>query len=205
MALNEAQFQEKFKGMFVSPDRAAELLREARGTICRIGGHLSNRKLWRHWIFSVLVLGRLCVPATKLPLHGHGLHACRCAGSPALQRHVVRGALNGVFYARLMCLYSCSNAGALQGLSLPSPYLDIVSMSQRRAPSEDTRTARLIFDHALMVHQEAVADPPVLLDITYKSLLLCCLLGTNSRSALHSLWPYCGHPAGKPARNNFER
>ena len=113
--------------------------------------------------------------------------------------------LNGVFYARLMCLYSCSNAGALQGLSLPSPYLDIVSMSQRRAPSEDTRTARLIFDHALMVHQEAVADPPVLLDITYKSLLLCCLLGTNSRSALHSLWPYCGHPAGKPARNNFER
>ena len=32
MALNEAQFQEKFKGMFVSPDRAAELLKEARGT-----------------------------------------------------------------------------------------------------------------------------------------------------------------------------
>ena len=43
------------------------------------------------------------------------------------------------------------HVGALQGLSLPSPYLDIVSMSQRRAPSEDTRTARLIFDHALMV------------------------------------------------------
>ena len=49
------------------------------------------------------------------------------------------------------------HAGALQGLSLPSPYLDIVSMSQRRAPSKDTRTARLIFDHALMVrHRKAV-------------------------------------------------
>ena len=32
MALNEAQFQEKFKGMFVSPDRAAEHLKEVRDT-----------------------------------------------------------------------------------------------------------------------------------------------------------------------------
>lgn len=50
-------------------------------------------------------------------------------------------------------------AGVLQGLSLPSPYLDIVSMSQRRAPSENTRTARLIFDHALMVRPEAAVNP----------------------------------------------
>ena len=32
MALNEAQFQDKFEGMFVSPDRAAELLKEVRSS-----------------------------------------------------------------------------------------------------------------------------------------------------------------------------
>ena len=32
MALNEAQFLEKFEGMFVSPGRAAALLKEARDT-----------------------------------------------------------------------------------------------------------------------------------------------------------------------------
>ena len=53
--------------------------------------------------------------------------------------------------ARPLCMRLMRRAGSLQGLSLPSPYLDIVSMSQRRAPCEDTRTARLIFDHALMV------------------------------------------------------
>ena len=65
-------------------------------------------------------------------------------------------------------------AGALQGLSLPSPYLDIVSMSQRRAPSESTRTARLIFDHALMVRPEAVANLPVLPDIRNGCCFAAC-------------------------------
>lgn len=181
--------------MFVSPDRAAEHLKEARGTICRIR---VTEEAVALLVLSRLVSGRLRVPVPKLPWHGHGLHASRCAGSPALQRRFMRGAPKrclqcepGVPVLMLRC--GCA-AGAEPAVALPGHRLHVAAA---RAVREHAHRAAHLRPRA----HGAPRQPPQ--NLSCHSLLQdtsCCFA---SIKILHSLWPFLRKAANESGKNCY--